>query len=205
MEANVASHAQLVREARADLVVFPELSLTGYVLDPSLQVARDDHRLEPLVAACAEAGAIALAGAPVDGRLATLVLGGDGVGDVYAKHHVHASEAGAFGPGDRHVVFDVDGTAVGLGICFDSAHDAHAAAVRTAGAELYAVGVMVLPGDEDHIDERMPARARAHGMWVACANHAGAACGRSGIWAPDGTAVARLGHEAPALAFADLP
>lgn len=204
MAANAAEHARLVREAAADLVVFPELSLTGYVLDPALHVDRDDPRLEPLIAACAETGAVALAGAPVDGRLAALVVGGDGVGDLYAKRHVHGSESHVFTAGDRDVVVEVGGVRVGLGICFDTAHDEHAAGVRTAGASLYAVGAMVEPGDEDHIEERMPARARAHGLWVALANHAGAGCGGSGVWAPDGSAVARLGREAPALAFADV-
>ncbi len=67
--ANVAEAARLVREAGADLLVFPELSLTAYDLAairerPDLHVAPDDPRLAPLRAASAETGCVALVSAP---------------------------------------------------------------------------------------------------------------------------------------------
>src|SRR5205823_3134112 len=64
--ANALAHAALVRRAGARVVVFPELSLTGYELDAP-PLAADDARLAPLVEACAETGSVALAGAPVPG------------------------------------------------------------------------------------------------------------------------------------------
>ncbi|MCE0762612.1 hypothetical protein LWC35_06775 [Pseudonocardia kujensis] len=49
--ANAHAHADTVRRPGARLVVFPELSLTGYELDaPALDPA--DPRLAPLVEAC---------------------------------------------------------------------------------------------------------------------------------------------------------
>ncbi|MBV6696836.1 hypothetical protein KV557_06810 [Kitasatospora aureofaciens] len=59
---NAVAHAEVVRAARAPVVVFPELSLTGYELDAAL-VRPEDERLAPIVAACAETGAVALVGA----------------------------------------------------------------------------------------------------------------------------------------------
>lgn len=59
--ANAVAHAELVRAAKARVVVFPELSLTGYELDaPALDPL--DARLAPLIAACGETGTLALAG-----------------------------------------------------------------------------------------------------------------------------------------------
>src|SRR5256885_12417548 len=71
---NVVAHAALVRAAGTRVVVFPELSLTGYELDaPALDPA--DPRLAPLVAACADTGSVALVGAPVRGdHIATLAV-----------------------------------------------------------------------------------------------------------------------------------
>ena len=67
VSANALAHAAAVRAARSRVVVFPELSLTGYELTAPL-LAPDDPRLEPLVEACAATGSIALAGAPIEGR-----------------------------------------------------------------------------------------------------------------------------------------
>src|SRR5687767_14924315 len=64
---NAAAHAAAVRAAAARVVVFPELSLTGYELDaPAISAA--DPRLAPIVRACAETEALALVGAPVHGE-----------------------------------------------------------------------------------------------------------------------------------------
>jgi predicted amidohydrolase len=87
--ANAASRARIIREAGARLVVFPELSLTGYYLDaPAVSCA--DPVLEPIRQACADTGSVALAGAPVvepDGseHIATLLIDGTGVTVVYRK------------------------------------------------------------------------------------------------------------------------
>ncbi|HEY2280330.1 MAG TPA: carbon-nitrogen hydrolase family protein [Streptosporangiaceae bacterium] len=66
--ANAWAHASAIRTAGARVVVFPELSLTGYELDAA-PVDPGDERLQPIVAACADTGTVALAGAPVTGAL----------------------------------------------------------------------------------------------------------------------------------------
>ena len=87
--ANALAHAAAVRAAGARIMVFPELSLTGYELDAPA-IASDDPRLAPIVEACAETGAIALVGAPFRDEggaefIAMLVVDGDGVRVAYRK------------------------------------------------------------------------------------------------------------------------
>ncbi len=65
--ANAGSHAAAIRAARSRLVVFPELSLTGYELDAQ-PVPLDEAALDPIIDACRETGSVALVGAPIDGR-----------------------------------------------------------------------------------------------------------------------------------------
>ena len=62
---NVRGHADAVRAAQSRIVVFPEMSLTGYELDADA-VSYDDVALAPIVEACSATGALALVGAPVD-------------------------------------------------------------------------------------------------------------------------------------------
>lgn len=91
-----AAHAVAVRAACARVVVFPELSLTGYGFDVPA-VAPDDPCLAPIVDACAETGTLALVGAPVDDTddrsyIAMLAVEGSGVRVAYRKVNVHSSE-----------------------------------------------------------------------------------------------------------------
>ena len=200
--ANAEAHADAVRAADARLVVFPEMSLTGYELDaPSVDPGSPD--LEPLVRACAETGTLALAGAPVAGRyIATLAVAGDGARVAYRKRWVHGDEIGRFEPGDPPTAIEVDGFRVGMGICRDTGVDEHVEGVAGLGLDLYVAGVVHLPGELDEQDRRGERIARACRAPVALASFAGSTgggygqtAGTSTIWTQDGSIAARAGAE----------
>ncbi|TDB70293.1 carbon-nitrogen hydrolase family protein [Micromonospora sp. KC723] len=203
--ANAAAHAALVRAADARVVVFPELSLTGYELDAPV-FATHDARLAPLVEACAATGAVALVGAPVGdaGRayLGMLAVDGDGAQVAYRKMFLTGAEAARFAAGDEPAVVDVDGWRLGLAICKDTGVAAHAACTVALGVDCYLAGVLEAPDDAAVPDERARLVAATHGVWVATASFAGnsgsrypRSAGGSGVWRPDGTPVARAGAE----------
>jgi predicted amidohydrolase len=211
--ATVRAHAEMVRAARARLVLFPELSLTGYELEAPL-LTPDDPRLVPLVEACAETGSIALVGAPVCGEggrahIAMLAVSGDGVAVAYRKMWLGESEARRFSPGERPAVLEVDGLRCGLAICKDTGIPRHAAETSALGMDLYAAGVLEHEADARVQPERARRVAAAHGVWVAVASFAGStggeyrrAAGRSAIWRPDGTVAAEAGPEPGSFARA---
>ncbi|MET8833304.1 nitrilase-related carbon-nitrogen hydrolase [Micromonospora sp. NPDC004540] len=197
---NAERHAAVVRAAGARVVVFPELSLTGYELaaaplDPA------DARLAPLVAACADSGALALAGAPVAGRhIAVLAVDGGGARVAYRKMWLGGAEPRHFRPGPEPAVVEVDGWRLGLAVCRDTGVPAHAAATVARGADAYLAGVLESADEAAVPEERALRISVAHGVWVAVASFAGAtgggyarAAGGSGIWSPAGVAVARAG------------
>jgi predicted amidohydrolase len=215
LAANAATHAAAVRSADARVVVFPELSLTGYELDAP-PVSADDPRLAPIVEACAATGALALAGAPVDGEagrshLGMLAIDGAGVALAYRKLWLGAAEARRFLPGSRPAVVEVDGWRLGLAICKDTGVPQQAADTADLGMDAYVAGVLEHAEDAVVLDERARRVAADHRVWVAIASFAGStgggyadAAGRSGIWSPDGTAIARAGPEPVALVCATL-
>jgi predicted amidohydrolase len=128
--ANASAHARAIEVAQARVIVFPELSLTGYELDAET-IAEDDPRLAPIIAACARTGTLALVGAPVPGpHIGILAVDGTGTRVVYAKVHLHDTEAIRFRPG-RHAVIEVDGWRLGLAVCRDTGFPEHA---RTTAA-----------------------------------------------------------------------
>ncbi|MFF0154677.1 carbon-nitrogen hydrolase family protein [Micromonospora sp. NPDC005203] len=199
---NARTHAAAVRAAGARVVVFPELSLTGYELAAPV-VPVDDPRLVPLVEACAETGTLALAGAPVAGdHIAVLAVTGAGVTVAYRKLWLGDAEARRFRPGDAPVVLDVGGWRVGLAVCRDTGVAAHAERTAALGIDVYAAGVVEFARDAAVIDQRAHRIATTHRVWVAVASFAGStgggfieAAGRSGVWTPEGEVVARAGTE----------
>jgi predicted amidohydrolase len=213
--ANALTHAAMVRSAGARVVVFPELSLTGYELDaPAIEVA--DSRLIPLIEACAETGALALVGAPVPGEaseshIAILAVEGSGAAIAYRKMWLGAAEALRFTPGRRPVVVRVDGWRLGLAVCKDTGVPQHASDTAALGMDAYVAAVLEFAEDAAVPDERAGRVAADHRVWVAMASFAGStgggytrAAGCSAVWRPDGAAVARAGPETGALARATL-
>lgn len=213
--ANAVAHAEVVRDARSRLVVFPELSLTGYTLDvPPLSTA--DAALGPIVDACREADSVALAGAPVedrDGRryIATLAIDSDGVVVAYRKVWLGDAEARCYQPGRERGVWSVDGWRIGLGICKDTGVRAHIEDIASAGVDLYVAGVVHRPDEIEVQDARGARIARRAGAWVAFASFAGATgggydqtAGQSCIWSADGSVVARAGAAPGEVAAAVL-
>jgi predicted amidohydrolase len=205
VRANALEHAAAIRRVDARLVVFPELSLTGYELDAA-PVAVDDGALASIVEACAEMGTVALAGAPVAGEngknIAVLRIGDGGVEVAYRKSHLGGDEPQWFAPGDGAVAIDVDGWRVGLGVCKDTGVDAHVAAVAALGVDLYVAGLVHLPEELGVQEERAARIARACDAYVGFASFAGPTgggfartAGVSSIWAADGSALARAGTE----------
>lgn len=208
---NATRHAAAVRAAGARVVVFPELSLTGYELAAAPLDPADD-RLAPLRAACAETGTLALAGAPVAGpHIAVLAVDGEGVRVAYRKMWLGGAEPDRFRPGREPTVLTVDGWRLGLAICKDTGVPAHAAATVAGGAEAYLAGVLESADDAAVPDERARRVTAAHGVWVATASFAGStgggyprAAGGSGVWSPAGVAVARAGTATGELVTATL-
>jgi predicted amidohydrolase len=215
VEANAVTHAAAVRSAGARVVVFPELSLTGYELDaPPITI--EDPRLSPIVAACAETGSLALVGAPLRGEggrahIATLAVDGAGAGVAYRKVWIDSSEADRFVPGDGPARIDVDGWRLGLAICKDTGIAQHAGDTAALGIDVYVAGTVMFPHERAVQDERARRIAAAHQVWVAIASFAGPtgggyteSAGASGIWTSTGAVLAQAGSEVGGVARAKL-
>ncbi|MFJ6456751.1 carbon-nitrogen hydrolase family protein [Paenarthrobacter sp. NPDC091669] len=203
VEANVAAHVELVELAHsrgARLVLFPELSLTGYELtafevpggarwlsqaiqpspgsQPSPWLTAGDPRLQPLQDVCARTGTVAVVGAgwreaDQTPRLASLVVGPDGSVKPVFKTHLHGPERELFVSGSGPVVVDVDGWRVAFAVCADAAHPAHAGAAAEAGADVYAVSALYTRGEELRLGLHLGARSMDHRMFGLLANLGG--------------------------------
>jgi len=206
IEANVRSHLAFIEaahQAGVHLLMFPELSLTGYELPllRTLSMTPDDARLAPIRAAAAAAGMTVIAGAPTldaDAALpsiASFEFKPDGSATVYRKQYVHSSEQeyAQAGPPGAHCGV-LEGHRYAQAICFDLKHQAHADAAVAAGASLYLASVLV--SKNGYADDSGKLRQYAEELKIGTllANHATPSggydtAGRSAFWAPGGAQV----------------
>jgi predicted amidohydrolase len=209
--ANALAHAAAVRAADARVVVFPELSLTGYEMEAA-PITVDEPRLAPIVSACAEMRSIALVGAPVPGpHIATLAIDGNGVTVAYRKMWLGGAEPGRFTPGSKPAVLEVDGWRLGLAICKDTGVPQHAADTAALGMDVYVAGIVHSADEATLHVERALRVVHEHRVWVAVASFAGSTghgyavtAGGSAIWTPEGELIAQAGPEPGAIAKATL-
>jgi predicted amidohydrolase len=203
IETNVARHVDFVRiaaDSSVQLLVFPELSLTGYELDIAKThvIAPEDKRLDPLRRIAAESQMTIVAGAPILNaqlHIGAFIFHPDGSVSTYTKQHVHESEQHVFTSGPGGPPIRVAEATVALGICADASHPEHAASAASSGADIYAVGVMITEEEYARKAGLMAKYAAVHGMIVMMANYSGTtggwkSGGKSAIWGTDGTLLA---------------
>lgn len=220
VRANVAHATALAAEARAqgaELVVFPELALTGYepaalAADPGLWTAADDPRLDPLRSAgIATAVNVALPAGGPRPAIATLVHDADGAHvTTYAKQHLYRQEQQVFLPGEGDGRFELGGTRFSLGICYDNHFPGLPGRSAADGCLVHLASSLYGTGDGVHERATVhPGIAKEHGLYVVLANHVGPAgpwtgCGRAAVWAPGGALLAEADDRGPSVVTASV-
>jgi predicted amidohydrolase len=229
VDANVDDHARLIRAAadeHAQVLVFPELSLTGYELDLAgdLAFSESDPRLAPLIALASATRMTLVVGAPV--RLGPLlhivafIVAPDCSVALYTKHHLGAFPADAspdgivppaegtvFHPGDRNPLLRLDGTTAAVAVCADTNRPSHPKKAADRGAGTYLASMFFTPAELEQETAKLRAYAVAHSMAVAAANFGGpsgglAAGGGSAIWSDTGEQLAQLDGQGVGVAVA---
>jgi predicted amidohydrolase len=209
VDQNVQTMVDRLRETRAagaELTIFPECAATGYCFE-SLDEARPFSESIPgpitarMSAACAELGGFAVFGMlEVDGDSvfnAAVMVGADGVLDVYRKIHLPFLGVDMFATyGDRPFAVQSAGDLhVGMSICYDSAFPEASRVLTIQGADLIALPTNWPPGAECVADNVIATRAMENAVYFAAVNRVGIErgfefIGRSRICAPNGTTLA---------------
>ncbi len=209
------------RGQSAEIVVFPELAVTGYppedlLLRPAFVRAAEESTRS---IAAATTGVIALVGTPwrFDDGLANAcaVCGGGEVLTLYRKrllpNYGVFDEERYFEPGVEPVVFGYSGCNIGLTICEDIWEPGPAADLAAAGAQLL-VNLSASPfhaGKAESREAMLAERARASGFPLAFCNLVGGQDellfdGHSVVLDADGEVVARAAGFEEQLLVVDL-
>jgi predicted amidohydrolase len=219
IDANVTQHARLVQAAAGaepQILVFPELSLTGYELDLAgrLAFSESDPRLAPLQALASSHRVTLIVGAPArigpHLYIGAFVLSPDGAVGLYTKHHLGAfsatdspdgivppAEGTVFQAGNRDPLVRHGDHTAAVAVCADTSRPAHPERAAERGATTYLASMFVIPSDLERDTARLRTYAARHSMAVVFANYGGpsgglASGGGSAIWSEQGELLARL-------------
>ncbi|ALM53630.1 carbon-nitrogen hydrolase family protein [Halomonas huangheensis] len=219
IDENLSRHLSLIKVAtqeNIDLIVFPELSLTGYEpeLAAELAISAGDPRLARLQKIADENQLTIVCGAPIANesphpQVGSLIIAPGQRVLLYRKIHLHPGENTYFTAGHQHCTFAHGAVRAGVAICADTQHEHHAAQQKTAGADLYLVSSAITAEGYKRDTGLLERWARRYEMPVVMANFHGATgemltVGSSSIWDRHGKLLVQACKDRDTLAMADI-
>ena len=221
VQTNLATLCSALKGARADLIVLPELALTGYAFQNRQELASlaeeptDSPSVEALAHLCQENSFHLVTGfAEKSGDKlfnSALHISPGGVLNVYRKIHLFNREKAYFDPGDRALeTFDLNGVKIGTMVCYDWAFPEVARVLALQGADIIChPSNLVLT----HGQQAMKIRSLENGLYTITCNRFGSDSrpngsteftGGSQIAGPKGRLLYQASPDQPELFIAEL-
>jgi len=206
VQGNIANHKKMIALAvshGADMIIFPELSLTGYepTLAKDLATRPDDSRLDDFQT-ISDSGPITIGlGLPTKNEpgicISMLLFQPGRARQTYAKKYLHADEEPFFVSGPNLTGLRIKQTDLALAICYELSVPAHAEAAFQRGARIYLASVAKFAKGVDQAKHRLAEIAKQYGMIVGMANCIGPAdggqcAGQSAVWNEQGALIGQL-------------
>ncbi len=185
VDANIARHLAVLRQLRAgdaDLVIFPELSLTNYTpaIAAAAAIAPGDPRLAPLEVAANELQASICVGVPLESAgkpsISAILFSPQQPRRVVHKAFLHEDEMPLFAPGVEQA--SMLAPRVALAICYDISVDAHIEQAAAEGMDIYLASVAKTVAGIAAARDRLRIKAREYGVPVLVVNSVGICEGR---------------------------
>lgn len=219
IDTNLNSHIQLIDEAAnadVDVLVFPELSLTGYELELAAELALSPAAtpLLTLQEKATQHDMIILASAPLaipesKPELALFILSPNAPISHYSKMNLHGAENTYFSQGHKHVLLQHKSFSLALAVCADIANPAHAQQAADIGADCYIASVLISKAGYATDASLLSNYAREHSFYVAMANFTGQfgtwdCAGKSSIWDKNGNVLKQAHTSSTAIEVTTL-
>lgn len=203
--ANLERHLKMIEQSSyydADVVVFPELSLTGYELDLAAELAfsPSPSNFKELSQASVENEIITIAGCPLkvnnDSKptIGAVICFPDGTVQFYSKQHLHEGEGTYCSFGLSDYFFKVNGHQIALAICADFTELEHSRRAKKLGSDIYVVSALISKNGFEPDSKILSEIASEQGFPVLLSNHISVTggwetCGKNSVWNSHGELV----------------
>lgn len=214
---NITSHKMLVERAVSDgagLIIFPELSLTGYEPTMARKFAthQHDHRFD-VFQTISDTGRITIGlGVPLIAEkgicISLLLFQPHKARRAYAKGHLHPDEEPFFVPGRNSPHLQVDHVKLALAICYEISVPEHLEAAMQSGPAIYFASVAKSVKGIDTAIERLSGIARECSVPVLMSNCVGFSdgshcAGKTSAWNSRGALLGQLNDADEGLVIFD--
>jgi predicted amidohydrolase len=214
---NVTKHLEFIKVSvaqGADLVFFPELSLTGYEpqLAQSLATDTTDPRLDVFQLCSDTLNMIVGVGLPISVKskvqIGMVWFEPKAPRRSYAKQQLHADELPFFVTGNRQLVLESSAHKLAPAICYESLQPNHSDDAANLGVDVYLASVAKPAGGMAKAMLHYPVIARKHNMYVIIANSVGPcdnfiSVGQSAVWNNQGELLMKMDSESEGLLLVD--
>ncbi len=217
VQRNIENHISLIEQARVyapDMIIFPELSLTGYAPELAAELATElqNKPFELLQNLSNTTGISIGVGMPIRGgegiRICLLWFRPQLPLQVFPKRYLHVDEEPFFVCGKEPFRLLREEPATALGICYEISVDAHFTEVRSSAAEIYIASVVKSVEGIAKAHQRLSNIAREIKVPVLMVNSIGhedgaVSGGRSAAWNYRGELIAELEADKQGLLVID--
>jgi predicted amidohydrolase len=204
---NLLDHYQLIKLAAqkgADLIVFPELSITGYERENAADLAFtiDDSRIDHLKKLAVEENIIIVAGAPVQTKtglfIGEFIIFPDNSVSIYTKQFLHEGEDEFFQPSfDYNPMVTIEDQKISFAICADIDNPLHPENACKKETDIYIASIFFTPNGIPNAYRDLQSYAEKHKMNVLMSNFSGESwgypsAGQSAFWNSKGEFVGQM-------------
>lgn len=206
IQSNIDKHRKLIELAvcnGAEIIIFPELSVTGYEpeLSKDLATNKDDNRFDVFQIISDTRQITIGVGVPTKnntGICISMVIFQPQKGrQLYSKKFLHSDEEAFFISGQRTVELTSKKTNIALAICYELSVPEHAEKAFESGAEIYIASVAKFVNGIEKALTRLFEIAGKYSMTVLMSNFVGhcdghECAGKSSIWNNKGLLAGQL-------------
>ncbi|WP_343695078.1 carbon-nitrogen hydrolase family protein [Flavobacterium sp.] len=207
IESNLSDHYRLVELAvqnNAQLIVFPEMSITGYERQEAnkLIFKKEDSRLDHLKKLSAENNIVIIAGAPIEieSRLfiGEFIISPDNSASIYTKQFLHEGEDEFFESSfDNNPIISIENQKISFAICADIDNPLHPENARKNETDIYITSIFFSPNGIPNAYRDLQSYAEKHKMNVLMSNFSGESwgspsAGQSAFWNNKGELIGQM-------------
>lgn len=206
VQENIEKHKNVIELAAsndANFIIFPELSLTGYLLaqakefaftpnDPSLLVFQEMSNVHQITIGV---GMPTKIGSKIN--ISLLLFRPNQSSDIYSKKYLHHTEENYFASGEDNSNLKISKRRIAFAICYEISVPEHTESALKDGAEIYIASVAKSPKGVEVGERRLAKIAKEYGVPVLMSNSVGqsdgfVSAGKTAVWDQDGEVVDQL-------------
>lgn len=206
IEENIKNHIKWIEKAvinNADMIVFPELSITGYEpqLAEALAIDKNDSRLDIFQEISDKSKLTIGIGAPTKIEnyvfISMIIFSPNKERTIYSKQYLYPTETSIFTPSKNKLILELHNEKIAPAICYELSNKEHYEYAYKNNCSIYLTSVLNSVNGIDADLEKLEEIAKNYQMITLMSNYIGESggykcAGKSSVWNQRGELIGQL-------------